>query len=88
MLADIEQHITQSKVHRARRRQRARMVPVRKHPPFAPELAIGRASHPNRQPLHPSRQRPPITRLHEQMQMIPLHRKLHQPKAETLAPLR
>ena len=61
------------------------MVPIREHLALPPPQPVEPLRAPHEQPLHPPRQRPPILRLGNQVQMIALDRILNQPEAESLA---
>jgi hypothetical protein len=56
------------------------MPAIREKPASTTQQPIHPPRDPNAQPTHPLDQRIPIARLDQQMHMIPLHRKLDNPK--------
>ncbi len=71
----VVEHVPDGAAHLAGRLQLHRIVPVGKHgAPATLDRAVERLAHANRQPLHASRQRAPMTRLNQEMQVPVLHR--------------
>jgi hypothetical protein len=71
-------------VRGARRLQDARVVAIGKQPALAFQLAVDRARHAHAQALYASSQRPPIVCLDQQVEVVALHREMHEPKAKSL----
>ncbi len=82
----LKQHIRERITRLPRRLELPRMIPVREHSPPPPEHPIQLPRDPNREPLHPRRQRPLVRSLDDQMEMVRLHRILNQPKPTPLPP--
>jgi hypothetical protein len=60
------------------------VIPVGENLAATPKLAVDGPRNTNRQTLHTTRQRTPIFSLREQVQVIALDAKVHQPKAKAL----
>jgi hypothetical protein len=86
VLADVEQHVAQGETYGARRLQHAGVIAIGKEPAGTPELPIDGASDADRKPLDPARKCPPILRLRDQVQVISLHREVHEAEAKPLFP--
>ena len=84
MLACVEQDVPQRAARCARRLQRASMISIGEYLAPAVKLPVDRARDADRQTLHSARQSATVRCLREQVQMIALHRKMHEPKAKTL----
>src|SRR5262249_52317399 len=80
VLPMIQQNISNRIPHLARRHQLPRVIPIPPNRPLRPESAIDRLRNANRHSLNTSRQRGAVFSLDNQMDMIPLHRKVQHAK--------
>jgi len=69
-----------------RRSEKVRVVPIGEHRPGALHHLVEGARHPDLEPLHRAAQRFRVGRLHDAVDVVPLHREVHQAEAESLAP--
>jgi len=88
VFAGVEQDVAEREPHFSWRLQRSRVVAVGKKAPFSRQLAIDGASDTNRETLNSAGERSAVTRLCNQVQVIALHREVHERKTEVLLALR
>src|SRR2546423_14575747 len=69
-----------------RRSEKLRVVPIGEHRTGALHHLVEGARHPDLEPLHRAAQRFRVGRLHDAVDVVPLHREVHQAEAESLAP--
>jgi hypothetical protein len=79
VLPEIHQHVDQPVPDLPRRPQRPHMVPIPPDRSRSPQRAVDRPRQPDREPPRPAPQ-PRLIRLDDEMHVVPLHRKLHDPK--------
>lgn len=85
----VEQHVRDRPPHLPRRSQHVQVEPIPQHrpaPPPEPEHPLHRSRHPHSDRLHPAPEIESTRRLDDQVQVIPLHRPVHHPKAPALTP--
>jgi hypothetical protein len=87
VLACIEQHIGERAPHLARRAQDPQVIAAVEHRARESERALGRARHPGRDRLHPTPEGLLAGALDEQVQVVALHRVVHDAEATALAGL-
>ena len=80
MLPKIHQHINNSVTHRARRRERTGVEPVRPYRAPAAEGAVDAAGDPDGEATESARERPPRLGLGDEMHVIVLHGELNDTK--------
>src|SRR4029453_2679808 len=85
VLPNVEQHVRQRAPHLPRRPQYPQVVAVGEDPASPREDAIHAAREARGDRLHPAREIPRARRLDEQMEMIDLHRVVHEPESPALA---
>src|SRR5262245_34975304 len=80
MLFRVHDDVDKSVPHLARRRERPGVEAIVPNPPRTTEHAIDCAREANRHSHEPAGKRALVVGLHEQMQMVLLHRKMHDTK--------
>jgi hypothetical protein len=68
-----------------RRAKSPRVVPLREDGAAAIEVAVQAARQANREPLHRARERAMVCGFRNEMNMIRLHREVHEPRTVALA---
>ena len=84
VLASIGQDIADRVAHLRGRSELLGMIAIDKHLAASIERLVDASRESNRHPLHPARKRPRIVRLHDQVHMVVLHRKVHHAKPKAL----
>jgi len=80
MLPEVGQNIHEGIAHRARRRERAGVIPLFPHATRTAERAVHGARDADREPPDPAREPPPGIRFGDEMDVIVLNRELNDPE--------
>src|SRR5687768_13181063 len=80
VLFPIREHVHQAVPHFARRRNRPHMVTIAPNTPSPSENAVDRTCYANRKAARTARKSAPVIRFDEKMEMIHLHREMHDAK--------
>ena len=80
MFLPVHQYVDERVAHLARRFERTRMVTIAEDIPSSSHDAVGGARESNRHPDKTARERGLVVRLDQKMDVIGLHRKVHDSK--------